>query len=324
MRIARRRFTAGLASAVFGLPSLASDGPASPIRIIVPFPPGGSVDAIARLLAPGLQTRLGATVIIDNIGGASGSIGAAIAARAAPDGRTWLLAFDSHAVNPALMPDLPFDTQRDLTPVYLIGTAPNLLAAHPAKPFSRFRDVLAAAVAAPDRVTYASIGTGSVGHLTMVRLTGRTGTKLVHVPYRGGGPAVTDAVAGHVDLIVGSAALLIPQIKAGALRAVLQTGKERLPALPDIDTVADAGLPGLESYAWWGMFSPRGTPAHVIEGFVGALRATLSDAQVQSRLVTGQQMTPRNEGPDLFKRFFEEQVETWRKVVKEHGLKGNS
>jgi tripartite-type tricarboxylate transporter receptor subunit TctC len=294
------------------------------VRIIVPFPAGGSVDAVARLLSPGLEAQLGAKIIIENIGGASGSIGAAAAARAAPDGRTWLLAFDTHAVNPALMPQLPFDTKRDLVPVYLVGTAPNLLASHPAKPFQRFADVMEAAKRAPDTITYASIGTGSLGHLTMLRLAAKAGVKLVHVPYKGGGPAVTDALGGHVDLVVGSAALLTPHITAGRLHPIVQTGSQRLPLLAATETVSEAGFPGLESHAWWGMFTQAGTPSEAIDRFVQALRNVLSDKSVQTQLADGQQMALRDEGPEAFQSFFKEQMSIWGKVVKDNGVQINS
>jgi len=227
-------------------------------------------------------------VLIENIAGASGSIGAATAA---PHGNTWLLVFDTHAVNPSLMPSLPFDSKRDLVPVYLIGKAPNLLATSPEKPFKTFADVIEAAKKAPDTITYGTIGIGSLGHLTMVRLAAAAGVKLVHVPYKGGGPAVADAIGGHIELVIGSAALGAPHVKAGKLRPVLQTGTERLPALTDTQTTAEAGFPGLESYAWWGVFAPKGTAQPIIDQFAGDLRAVLKDEKVVSQLVEGQQMT---------------------------------
>jgi tripartite-type tricarboxylate transporter receptor subunit TctC len=324
MTLTRRSFLAGFAILPIALRAQAAEWPSGPMRIIAPFPPGGSVDAVARILSPGLQAQLGANVIVENIVGASGSIGTAAAARAAPDGRTWLLVFDTHAVNPSLMPSLPFDSKTDLVPVYLVGTAPNLLATSPGRPYKTFADVMEAAKAAPGTITYGSTGTGTLGHLTMVRLAEKAGVKLVHVPYKGGGPAVTDAVGGHVDLIVGSAALLAPQVKAGKLRPLLSAGKDRLPAMPDIQTAAEAGFPGLESHAWWGFFAPEGTPQPMIERFVRDLRTVMSDQKVVSQLAEGQQMTLVNGGPDELRSFFAEQMEIWGKIIKDNNIKPDS
>ena len=206
-----------IGTALTPLAARAQNWPTGLIRLVVPFPAGGSVDAIARLAQAGLQQRLGVSVLIENRPGSSGSLGAATVAKAAPDGNTWLFVFDTHAVNPALIPDLPFDTHKDLEPVILIGTAPNVLATHPSRPYKSLGDLIAAAKAKPHAISYATIGAGSLGHLTMVLLSQRAGVRLVHVPYRGGGPAMNDAIGGHVDLIIGSAALISPQLQAGAL-----------------------------------------------------------------------------------------------------------
>src|SRR5215216_2784621 len=199
--------------------------PSGTIKIVVPYPPAGSTDAMMRLIQPTLQQRLGATIIIENRPGASGSVGTAAVAKSAPDGNTWLVVFDNHAANPFVMPSLPYDTEKDLNPVLFIGTAPYLVSTGAMKPFKTLADVIAAAKAAPDAVSYASVGSGSIGHLAMVLLSKQANVKLTHVPYRGGGPAMNDAVAGHVDLLVGSTALSIPQVQAGKIRAIVQTGK---------------------------------------------------------------------------------------------------
>src|SRR5918911_47383 len=247
--------------------------PSGIVRIIVPFPPGGSVDAIARMVQPGLQQRLNATVIVENRPGGSGSIGAAAAAKASPDGNTWLFVFDTHAVNPALIPNLPYDSQKDLDPVLLIGTAPNVLATHPSRPFKSLADVFAAAKAKPRTVTFASVGAGSLGHLTMVLLSKRAGVELVHVPYRGGGPAINDAIAGHVDLIIASTAGNKPHIPAGTLRGLVQTGLKRQPSLADLPTADESGFKGFQSLAWWGVYGPAGTPKPIAERFQAELTA---------------------------------------------------
>src|SRR3954454_3908772 len=225
-KLTRRALILGAAAAA-PLAARAQSWPSGVIRLIAPFPPGGSVDAIARLAQAGLQQRLGATIIVENRPGGSGSIGAAAVAKAAPDGSAWLFVFDTHAVNPTLLPNLPFDSEKDLDPVLLIGTAPNVLAAHPSRPWRDLTEVIAAAKAKPDSLSFASIGTGSLGHLTMALLGKRAGVRWTHVPYRGGGPAMNDALAGHVDMIIGSAALVTTQIRAGGLRGMVQTGAER-------------------------------------------------------------------------------------------------
>ncbi len=298
--------------------------PSGNLRIVVPFPAGGSVDTIARLVQPGLQKRLGATILIENRGGASGSIGAAAVAKAPPDGNTWLFVFDTHAVNPTLLPNLPFDSERDLDPVLLIGTAPNLLATHPSRPFRTLGDVIEAARAKPGGITYATIGAGSLGHLTMVLLAKRAGVSLAHVPYRGGGPAVNDAIGGHVDLIIGSAALLANQVAAGSLRPVVQTGERRHPALAGVPTVTESGFERFVSNAWWGVFAPAGTPAPIQERFRTELAAVLRQPEIEKRLTEGQTMELALGGAEELRRFFGEQMAAWGAVVRENGIKGDS
>jgi tripartite-type tricarboxylate transporter receptor subunit TctC len=299
-----------------------ADWPSETIRIIVPFPPGGSVDPIARMAQPGLQQRLNATLIIENKPGASGSVGTNIVAKAAPDGNTWLFVFDTHAVNPFLQ-DLPFDTTKDLDPVLLIGTAPNVLCAHPSRPYRSLADVIAAAKQTPDKITYASIGSGSVGHLTMVLLTQKAGVSLVHVPYRGGGPAMTDALAGHVDLLIGSAALVNAQVSAKALIPIVETGKSRLASMPNVPTAIESGFPGFESYAWWGVFAPAGTPKPIIERFGKALADTLRDENVAKQLRENLQVTMLLAGPEEERQFLAAQMALWGPVVRDNNIKGD-
>jgi tripartite-type tricarboxylate transporter receptor subunit TctC len=317
MGLTRRALVAGAVAT----PLVARAQAQSIAKIIVPFPPGGSVDSIARLVQQGLQERLGATIIIENKSGASGSIGAAQVAKAAPDGSTWLFVFDTQAVNPALQPSLPFDSEKDLDPVLLIGTAPNVLAAHPSRPWKTLAEMIAAAKAKPDAVSFASIGTGSLGHLTMALLGKRAGARWTHMPYRGGGPAVNDAIAGHVDAIIGSAALLTTQIKTAALRGIAQTGKTRLASLADVATVIEGGFDGFESYAWWGVFAPGRTPKPAIERFGAALAATLRDERVARQVTETQQINLTLGGPDELRAFFAEQMRIWGAVVREHGIK---
>jgi tripartite-type tricarboxylate transporter receptor subunit TctC len=317
--VTRRSLMLGAMAAPLARSALAQTGGIT--RIVVPFPPGGTVDPIARLVQPGLQQRLGTTIVVENKPGASGSIGAALVAKSPPDGRTWLFVFDTHAVNPFLQ-NLSYDTEKDLEPVLLIGTAPNVVATHPGRPFRTFQDVVAAAKAKPDSVTYGSVGTGSLGHLTMVLLSQRAGIKMVHVPYRGGGPLMNDALAGHVDLAIGSAALINPQVKGGKLRGLAQTGATRTPGLPDLPTAIESGFAGFESYAWWGSFTAGQTPRPVVDRFSEALAETLREAAIRSR-VEEMQITLQLGGPEVQRKFLADQMQLWGAVVKEHNIKAD-
>ena len=312
----------GAVTAPFAQPALAQTGTGNITRIVVPFPPGGTVDPIARMVQPGLQQRLGTTIIVENKPGASGSIGTAQVAKSPPDGSNWVFVFDTHAVNPFLQ-NLPFDTEKELEPVLLIGTAPNVVATHPGRPYKTFADVIAAAKAKPDSVTYGSIGSGSLGHLTMVRLGQRAGVKMVHVPYRGGGPLMNDALAGHVDLAIGSAALVTPQVSGGKLRGLAQTSARRVPGLPDVPTVIESGFPGFESYAWWGSFTAGGTPRAIVDRFSNALAETLREPTIKGR-IEAMQMTLQAGGPDVQRQFLADQMKLWGPVVKEHNIKADS
>jgi tripartite-type tricarboxylate transporter receptor subunit TctC len=322
LAVTRRSLLLAAAAAPFA--ARAQSWPSGTIRIVAPFPPGGSVDAIARMVQPGLQQRLGATVLIENRPGGSGSIGAASVAKAAPDGNTWLFVFDTHAVNPSLLPNLPFDSRKDLDPVLLIGTAPNVLATHPSRPYKSLADVIEAAKAKPAAINYGTIGAGSLGHLTIVLLSKRAGVQLVHVPYRGGGPAVNDAIAGHVDLVIGSAALLSTQIQAGNLRPLVQTGLKRQPSLAQVPTVAESGFSDFESLAWWGVFGPTGTPKLIADRFRTELTAVLREERIAKQLTDSQQITLSLGGPEELRQFFEDQIRVWGAVVRDNEIKSDS
>ncbi len=324
MKVTRRSLMLGAAAVplVGQTFAMAQSWPSSIIKIIVPFPPGGSVDPIARMAQPGMQQKLNATIIIENRPGSSGSLGTELVAKSPPDGNTWVFVFDTHAVNPFLF-DLNFDTVKDLAPVMLIGTAPNVLATHPSRPYKTFGDVVAAAKEKPSTITYASIGSGSVGHLTMTLLSERAGCKLVHVPYRGGGPAMNDAIAGHVDLIIGSAALVAPQVAAKTVVPLLQTGKARTPSLPTVPTAIESGFPGFESYAWWGVFAPAGTPQPIIDRFAGALRDSLSDPNTRKMLTESLQISLLLGDAKAEAKFLAEQMALWGPVVMENNIKGD-
>jgi len=317
-RLTRRTLMLGAAA----MPFAAQAQNTSILKFIVPFPPGGTADPIARMVQPGLQQRLGTTVVVENRPGASGSIGTAATAKSPPDGSSLVIVFDTHAVNPFLQ-TLPFDTEKDLEPVLLIGTAPNVLACHPDKPFKTFADVIAAAKAKPDTVTYGSIGAGSLGHLTMVLLSQRAGVKMVHVPYRGGGPLMNDTLAGHVDVAIASAALMTPQVRGAKIRGLAQTGLSRIPGLPEVQTAINAGFAGFESYAWWGIFTAGRTPRPIVDGLSNALVETIREPAI-ARNIANMQISLRLQGPDVLREFVSTQMKLWGGVVREHNIKSES
>jgi tripartite-type tricarboxylate transporter receptor subunit TctC len=316
----RRSIVLGAVAAPFV--ARAQSWPSANIRLVVPYPPAGSTDAMARLIQNGLQQRLGATLIIENKAGASGSVGSAIVAKSPPDGNTWLLVFDNHGANPFVLGNLPYDTEKDFDPVLFVGTAPYVVSTHPQKPYKTLADVVAAAKAKPDSISYASVGSGSIGHLAMVLLSKQAGMRLVHVPYRGGGPAMNDTVAGHVELLIGSTALSVPQIQGGAIRAVMQTGKTRSAALAQVPTVAES-YPGFEAYAWWGLFAPAGTPKPIIDRFGSEFAASIREERVTRTLTDSQQINLVLGGPEELRKFVADQMKTWGAVVREHNIKGD-
>lgn len=323
MTISRRAVLAAPIAAPLAGPALAQSWPSGSIRIIVPFAAGGSTDAVARLASPGLTQRLGVPVVVENRSGAAGSLGTAAVAQARPDGNTWLLTFDSHATLPALLPNLPFNLTGDLDPVLLIGGAPYVIAVRPDKPYRTLADIVNAARAAPDAINYGSTGNGTLGHLTMVLLGARTNTRMAHLPYRGGGLAVNDTVAGHVEMMIGSAALVAPQIAAGNLRPVVQFGPERLPALRDVPTAVESGFPGLEAEAWWGVFAPHGTPAAMQDRMGQALKESFSEERVHRTMTETQQARLVLGGPEELRAFLDRQIALWGGLVSEYRVQAD-
>jgi len=326
MKLTRRSIVLGAMAVPFAAQRSNAQAPGWPpanIRMVVAYPPGGSTDAIMRLVQAPLQERLGTTIIIENRAGASGSVGTGWVAKSPPDGATWLAVFDNHAANPFVLPSLPYDSEKDLDPVLLIGTAPYLLATSIAKPYKTLADVIDAAKQKPGSISYASVGSGSVGHLAMAALAQRANVTLVHVPYRGGGPAMTDALGGHVDLLVGSTALSMPQVSTGNLRALAQTGKTRNPFLASVPTVIESGYPEFEAYAWWGIFAPAGTPKPIIERLGTEMAACLREERLAKQLIETQQVTLTLGGPQVLRDFVASQMKIWGKVVKDNNIKAD-
>jgi tripartite-type tricarboxylate transporter receptor subunit TctC len=297
--------------------------PAKPVKFVSPFPPGGSVDPLARLFAARLTEAMNQQFIVENRTGASGSIGTAFVAKSAPDGYTFVFVFDTHAVNPSLIPNLSFDTQKDLAPVMLIGTAPMGIATALNKPYKTFADVIAAAKAKPDSVSYGSVGNGSLGHLTMTLVQQAGGFKVVHAPYKGGGPMTADALGGQIDLAVGSVAVIAPHVRGGKLRAVAVTGDKRSAAMPDAPTLAEQGFPGFSALAWWGVFAPSGTPRPIIDRLNAEMGKIIADPTTRKQLTEGQGMDIVGGAPEVLQKWTEGEIARWGKVVRENNIRAD-
>ena len=310
---------ASLAGALLPLSARAQAWPTKqPIRLVAVFPPGGSVDQVARILAPVLQQRLGQTVIVDNKGGASGSIGTGAVAAAAPDGYTFAVVFDTHAVNPSLLPSLPYDTKRDLTTVSLLGTSAMVITTVASSPYKRFADLVAAARTGAG-VPYGSIGSGSLGHLAMTMLAKSGPLNLVHVPYRGGGPLMSDAIAGHVPLAIGSIFVSKPHIDSKRLRPLAVTTSQRSATLPDVPTVAESGFAGFDAPAWWAVLAPAKTPPEIVNRMNEAINAALKLPEVAQKL-EAQGIAISTGTPGAAQAFIEQQVDTWAQGVKANNI----
>ncbi len=327
MTITRRRAllaslgAANLGNAGLATPALAQvPWPNQPIRIIVPFPPGGSMDTITRLLQPHLAAQLGQSVVIENRPGASGALGTAVGARAAPDGNTWVMVFDSHTVNPSFIPNLGFDPKRDLQPVMQVGAAPMLITTHRARPWQSLGEVIAEARRRPDTITYGSIGVGSLAHLTMSRLQQLAGVTMVHVPYRGGGPMSAAAAAGELDMPVASHAGLGGQVGV-TLRPLAQTGARRSSLFPDLPTVAEAGVPGIDALAWWGMLAPARVPAPIVARMHAGLTTALAVPEVRARLTGPMGVEVVGNSPEEFGAFIDRQMDTWAGVIRDNNIR---
>lgn len=292
-----------------------------PIKLVAVFPPGGSVDQVARILAVPLSQQLGQTVVVENKGGASGSIGTAAVAAAPADGYTFAVVFDTHGVNPSLIPGMPFDTRKDLAPVSLIGTSAMVLATFSASEYKTFGDVVAAAKAKKN-VSYGSIGSGSLGHLAMALLGKSSNLDWQHVPYKGGGPLMTDAVAGHVPLSIASVFVSKPHIDSGRLRPLAVTTSKRAPELPNVPTVAESGFAGFDAPAWWAILAPAKTPPEVIARMNEEINKALKNSEIAKKL-SAQGIDILGGTPDSARVFIDKQIDTWAKVVKDNGIKAD-
>jgi tripartite-type tricarboxylate transporter receptor subunit TctC len=322
MKTIRAAFAALLLmfAVVFAPGVAAQQWPSKAVKLIAVFPPGGSVDQVSRIIAQQLSVQTGQTFIVDNRGGASGSIGTALLAKADPDGYTLGVVFDTHAVNPSLIPNLPFDTTRDLTPIMLVGTGAMALVAHVSEPYKSFRDVVAAAKAKPGSVAYGTIGAGSLGHLAMTQLGNQLGVEFNHVPYRGGGPLMNDAIGDQVPLAIGSVFLVNPYVTSGRLRAIAVTSAKPDPKLPGAEPIAAQGVPGFEVYTWWGVFGPAHMPPALVKRVYEELAKAVKTPEVADKL-SAQGMEVLAAPPEQLDAFVRKEIPRWAKVIKDNKIK---
>jgi tripartite-type tricarboxylate transporter receptor subunit TctC len=309
------------ACAVFITPAApAQTYPAKPLRLVVPFPAGGGTDIVARSLGERMAADLGQSIIIDNRPGAGTMIGSDNVAKSPPDGYTLLMATFAHAVNPSLQAKVPYNTQTDFAPVALVGRTPNLLVVNPEKPFKNVTDVLAYARANPGKLTFGSFGNGTSGHLAGELFKSLAKVDLVHVPYKGSAPALTDLLGGQIDLMFSTVASVAPYVKGNRLRALAVTSSTRSPAYPSLPTITEAGVPGYAAESWYGIYAPAGTPAPVIARLNQSVHAAVRSEAFKAR-IEEEGMVVSNGPPEELGKFVQAEAARWQRVVTQAKIK---
>jgi len=311
-----KRIVPSLAASLIAAAALAQY-PAKPIRLIVPFAAGGGNDSVARLVGKHLSDSLGQQLVIDNRPGAGGVLGAEFAAKAVPDGYTLFLGgVGSHAVNPNLNDSLPYDPIRDFAPVALLAQAPLVLVVHPSVPADSIKALVTLARSRPRQLNYASNGNGSSSHLAAVMFDSMTGVDMVHVPYKGLSPALTDLLSGRVQLMFSSVVAILPHIKAGKLRGLAVTGSRRLASMPNLPTIAESGLPGYEASSWYGVLAPAGTPREIVARLNSELVKALAQPEVRAGLLA-EGAEPIGGSPEQFAAHIRSEMERLGKLIRE-------
>ena len=320
-----RRFRRALVAALAFASSLVwaqAPYPAKPIRLVVPFAPGGPVDTLGRAMQPKLAEALGQQIVIDNRAGAGSIIGTEVVVRSPPDGYTLLLTSSSVAINPSIYPKMPFDATRDLAPISQISTSSLIAVVHPSVPVRSIKELIALAKARKGELIYASTGTGSAPHLSVELFAAMTGTKLIHVPHKGAAPATVDLLAGNVAFMFNNLISAVPNVQAGRLRALAVTGATRTPALPDLPTVAEAGVPGYEASTWYAMFAPVGVPQNILERLHREVAAIAKSPDIRKQLqAVG--IDPVGGTPAALAQYLRSEIVKWGKVAKASGAKAD-
>jgi tripartite-type tricarboxylate transporter receptor subunit TctC len=301
--------------------ALADAWPSKPIRIIVPYPPGGTSDILARALGPGITAALGQPVVIENKAGATGNLGADYVAKAPPDGSVFLLAdIGSLAISPSVFPDLTFDPVKDFTPVAMVAYSPHLLVVNPSVPAKDTKELIALAKAKPDSLNFAVSGIGGANHLAGIDFAMRAGIKWTYIPYKGGSQAITDVVGGQAQVLFNGMLATYPFVKEGRLKVIAISSARRFAAAPDIPTVAESGIPGFETGSWQGIVAPAGTPPDIVNKLHALVTKILATPEMKDRLdKAGAEVRPQT--PAQFGEFIRSEKARWAKVVKESGAK---
>jgi tripartite-type tricarboxylate transporter receptor subunit TctC len=314
------RFFVFSLSVLLSFPVFSQDWPTKPVKFVSPYPPGGSVDPLARLLGAKLTDSLKQQFIVENRTGASGIIGTDYVAKSAPDGYTFVFIFDTHSVHQALNPKLPFDPEKDFAPVMIVGTAPMALTTGAGKPYKSVAEVIAAAKAKPDTLTIGNVGNGSLGHLATILLNQAAGIKLVPVPYKGGGPLSIDVLGGQVDFAMASTAAQAQHVKSGKMRALALTGEKRSHTMPSVPTLTEEGAPVI-AHAWWGVLAPAKTPKAIIDKMVAELRKVIKLPEVDKYLTETLGMDVVAAGPEETQKFILGEMARWGKVVRDNNVR---
>ena len=315
------RLVAALVALAVSFASAADWQPTKPLRIVVPFAPGGQPDVVARALAEPLSKSLGQPVIVENRPGAGGNIAAEAVAKSAPDGHTLLMGTNGPlAVSPALYRNLPYDPLKDLAPVTLVGTSPNLIAVNPSTGVTTLKALVEKAKAEPGKLNFSSVGKGSISQLSMELLNSVAGIQTVHIPYNGGAPAVTALIAGDVQILSLNPTALVPQMQAGKARVLAQTSARRSPLIPDIPTVAESGYPGFEADVWMAVMAPAKTPPEAIQRLNVELVKIIRDAELRSKLWDRQWIDPIGSSPEEVAAVIRREGEKWARTVKAAGI----
>ena len=294
--------------------------PAKPVRIVVPYPPGGTVDVVARNLAQQLTVQTGQQFIVDNRAGANGTIGSDFVSKAAPDGYTLLVQASIFVINPLFLKNVPYDVQRDFTPVANIGSVPLLVTAHPSVPAANLREFVALVRANPDKYTFATTGLGSAGHLTEEVIKRDAGLQILIVPYKGAGPALTDIVGGQVSALADPLPSSFPHVKGGRLWALAVTSRARIAFMPEVPTMAESGFPGFEMLSWYGLWAPPGLPKDVLDRLAAETAKAAKSAEMQEKLAS-QGFIPDGSGAAAFAAYVKDEIAKYAKIVKDANIK---
>ena len=316
----RSRIICAALIAVAAADGYAQAYPAKPVRVVVPSSAGGGTDIVARIIAPDLSKRLGQQFVIENRAGAGTMIGIEVASKAPPDGYTLLMGLSTLAINSALYKKVPYDPVRDFAPITVVASSGSIIVVHPSVPAKSIKELIAFARSRPGQMNYASAGTGTYPHMTMELFLSMAKLKMVHIAYKGTGPAMIDMLAGHTAVMAGTMVTTVPQIRAGRLRGLGVTTLERNSAAPEIPTVTEAGLPGFESVQWYGLLAPANTPKDIVNRLHGEMAKILQQPDIRQRFA-GDGADPVGNTPDQFAAYIKTELTKWAKVARDAGIK---